>query len=178
MPLARPVIRGIFKAWSPMSDGARDPTERAGIAGGCLATTTPRPESAVRCQPSALLHCGYGLRCLVSHLHSLRDLGVLDQCADRLCSRAAGAGGGRGYRRSGHPPAQTTRRAWLKPRRQIAAHGAVARRAAMICAVRNAGEPVQFRLRCMVRRSGGKRGQSSSRLWHRIRARRGRVEVS
>jgi hypothetical protein len=37
-----------------MSDGARDPTERAGIAGGCLATTTPRPGSAAQHQLSAL----------------------------------------------------------------------------------------------------------------------------
>jgi hypothetical protein len=48
-----------------MSDGARDPTERAGIAGGCLATTTPRPGSAAQRQLSAHLHCGYGLPCLV-----------------------------------------------------------------------------------------------------------------
>jgi len=37
-----------------MSDGAKDPTERAGIAGGCLATTTPRPGSAAQRQLSAL----------------------------------------------------------------------------------------------------------------------------
>jgi hypothetical protein len=64
-----------------------------------------------------------------SHLHSLRDLAVLDQCADRLRSRAAGAGGGRRHRHSGHPPTQTTRRAWLKPWCQMAARGGVARRA-------------------------------------------------
>jgi hypothetical protein len=48
-----------------MSDAARDPTERTGIAGGCPAITTPRPGSAAQCQPSALLHCGYGLPYLV-----------------------------------------------------------------------------------------------------------------
>jgi hypothetical protein len=56
---------GIFKEWSPKSDGARDPTERAGITRGCPATTTPRQRSAVQRQPPALLPCGYGLPCLV-----------------------------------------------------------------------------------------------------------------
>jgi hypothetical protein len=53
-----------------------------------------------------------------SHLHSLRDLVVLDQSAYRLRSRAARAGGGRRHRPSGHRPPQTTRRTWLRPRRQ------------------------------------------------------------
>jgi hypothetical protein len=48
-----------------MSDGAMDPTERAGIEEGCPAITIPRPGSAARRQPSVLLHCGYGLPCLV-----------------------------------------------------------------------------------------------------------------
>jgi hypothetical protein len=48
-----------------MSNGAGDPTERAGIAGGCRATTIPRPGWAAQRQRSALLHCGYGLPCLV-----------------------------------------------------------------------------------------------------------------
>jgi hypothetical protein len=53
-----------------------------------------------------------------SHLHSLRDLVVLDQSAYRLRSRAARAGSGRRHRPSGHRPPQTTRRTWLRPRRQ------------------------------------------------------------
>ena len=58
---------GIFKEWSAMRHGPaeRDPIERAGITGGCPATTTPRPGSAAQRQPPALLPCGYGLPCLV-----------------------------------------------------------------------------------------------------------------
>jgi hypothetical protein len=62
---ASPNHPGIFKEWSPMSDMARDPTERAGITGGCPATTIPRQGSAAPRQPPALLPCGYGLPCLV-----------------------------------------------------------------------------------------------------------------
>lgn len=62
---ASPNHPGIFKEWSPMSDRARDPTERAGITRGCPATTIPRQGSAVQRQPPALSPCGYGLPCLV-----------------------------------------------------------------------------------------------------------------
>ena len=48
-----------------MSNGAGDPTDGADIAGGCRATMTPRLGSAAQRQRSALLHCGYGLPCLV-----------------------------------------------------------------------------------------------------------------
>jgi len=67
-PAARQCLltfRGIFKEWSLMSDGARDPTERVDTAGGCPATTTPRQGSVAQRQPPALLPCGYGLPCLV-----------------------------------------------------------------------------------------------------------------
>ena len=57
---------GTFKVWSAMSDRATDRTRRAGINGGCPATTIPRPGSAVQRQPPALLHCGCGLPCLAS----------------------------------------------------------------------------------------------------------------
>ena len=63
MPLL--TFRSIFKEWSPMSDGARVPTERVGIAKGCPATTTPQPGSVAQRQLSALLPCGWGLRYLV-----------------------------------------------------------------------------------------------------------------
>ena len=81
------------------------------------AARLPRPHR--RCRRGSASHkraylAALACRIRFRHLHRLRDLAVLDRCADRLHGRAAGDARGRRHRYCGHPPTQTTRRAWLR----------------------------------------------------------------